>query len=173
MPLVPALCTQCGSKLEIDSSQEAAVCPYCHTPFVTEKAINNYNTTNVTNIENLHADVVNVTDEFSIENRIKAGNTFLNLGEYGKAGNVFHELSQDCPYDYRGWIGLIKVQSKMFTNFDVHRNELDEMIRLYEKAKIVSSIQETKDEFSQCDKYFEKCFDVLKNLKTETKKYPY
>ena len=38
MPLVPALCTQCGSKLEIDSSQEAAVCPYCHTPFVTEKA---------------------------------------------------------------------------------------------------------------------------------------
>lgn len=59
MPLVPALCTQCGSKLEIDSSQEAAVYPYCHTPFITEKAINNYNTTNITNIGHLHADVAN------------------------------------------------------------------------------------------------------------------
>lgn len=73
MPLVPALCTQCGSKLEIDSTQEAAICPFCKTPFVTENAINNYNTTNVTNIGNLHADVVNVSEDNSRENRVLSG----------------------------------------------------------------------------------------------------
>ena len=42
MTLVPAICTQCGSKLEVDPSREAAVCPYCKTPFITQKAINHY-----------------------------------------------------------------------------------------------------------------------------------
>ena len=43
MPLVPAKCTNCGANLTIDSTKDAAICEYCHTPFVTEKAINNYN----------------------------------------------------------------------------------------------------------------------------------
>ena len=60
LPLVPAECTQCGANLDVDSSQEAAVCPYCKTLFITEKAINNYNTTNITNIDTLNAEVVNV-----------------------------------------------------------------------------------------------------------------
>ena len=55
MSLVPAKCTQCGSNLTVEPSQEAAVCPFCNTPFVTEKAINNYNI-----INNIQADVVNV-----------------------------------------------------------------------------------------------------------------
>ena len=42
MPLVPAKCTSCGAILEIDSSKDAAICKFCGTPFVTEKAINNY-----------------------------------------------------------------------------------------------------------------------------------
>ena len=55
--LVPAVCTQCGAKLEVDPSQEAAVCKYCNTPFIVAKAINNYNVQNAT-IE--HADNVNI-----------------------------------------------------------------------------------------------------------------
>ncbi len=42
-PLVPAICTQCGARLEVDPSQEAAICKYCGTPFIVERAINNYN----------------------------------------------------------------------------------------------------------------------------------
>lgn len=41
--LVPAKCTSCGGKLDVDPSQQAAVCPYCGSAFVVEKAINNYN----------------------------------------------------------------------------------------------------------------------------------
>ncbi|MDR1640500.1 MAG: leucine-rich repeat domain-containing protein, partial [Clostridiales bacterium] len=42
MPLVPAICTQCGARLNVDSSSDAAICKYCGTPFVVEKAVNLY-----------------------------------------------------------------------------------------------------------------------------------
>ena len=43
MPLVPAKCTNCGASLQIDNTQQAAICPYCHSAYVVEQAINNYN----------------------------------------------------------------------------------------------------------------------------------
>ena len=46
MPLTKAQCTNCGGTLEIDSSKEAAVCPFCNTPYIVEKAINLYKTEN-------------------------------------------------------------------------------------------------------------------------------
>lgn len=52
--MVPAVCTQCGAALEVDPSQEAAVCGYCGTPFLVQKAINQYSITHAS-IE--HADV--------------------------------------------------------------------------------------------------------------------
>ena len=42
--MVPAICTQCGGKIEVDNSKDAAICPYCGTAFVVEKAINKYKT---------------------------------------------------------------------------------------------------------------------------------
>lgn len=53
MSLVPAICTQCGAQIEVDNVQEAGICKYCGTAFITEKVINNY-TANIT------AEVVNV-----------------------------------------------------------------------------------------------------------------
>lgn len=55
MPLVQAKCTNCGANLEIDNTKDAAICPYCGTAFIVEKAINNYNTTN-----QIHAGTVNI-----------------------------------------------------------------------------------------------------------------
>lgn len=43
MPLVLAKCTQCGAIVKVDKNQDAAVCEFCGTPFIIEKAINNYN----------------------------------------------------------------------------------------------------------------------------------
>ncbi len=50
--LVPALCPKCGGILQVEDSQEAAVCQYCSTPFIAEKAINNYITQQNTYIQN-------------------------------------------------------------------------------------------------------------------------
>ena len=48
MSFVKAQCTNCGAALDVEPSLEAAVCPYCHTAYIVQKAINNY-TTNITN----------------------------------------------------------------------------------------------------------------------------
>lgn len=53
----PAICTQCGGKVEVNISEEIAVCPYCGTSFIIEKAVNNYN---VKNARIDHADNVNI-----------------------------------------------------------------------------------------------------------------
>jgi len=41
--LVPAICPQCSGSIEVDPSQEKAVCKYCETSFFVQKAINIYN----------------------------------------------------------------------------------------------------------------------------------
>ena len=42
MAFKPAICTQCGGKLDVDDSKDAGICPYCGTAFVTEKVISQY-----------------------------------------------------------------------------------------------------------------------------------
>lgn len=39
MPLIPAKCPQFGATLNVDREKEAAICEYCGTPFIVEKAI--------------------------------------------------------------------------------------------------------------------------------------
>ena len=42
-------CISCGANIEVDENKEAGVCPFCNTPYVTEKVIKSTNTTNTTN----------------------------------------------------------------------------------------------------------------------------
>ena len=50
--LVSAKCTNCGSNIEVDKEKEAGICPQCGSAFIVEKAINNFITNNVYNINN-------------------------------------------------------------------------------------------------------------------------
>ncbi len=42
MAFVPGICPQCGGQLDVDNSKDAAICKFCGTPFVVEKAVNNF-----------------------------------------------------------------------------------------------------------------------------------
>ena len=55
MPLVECKCTNCGAVLKVDKDKDAAICEFCQTPFIVQKAINNYNT-----INNISDSVVNI-----------------------------------------------------------------------------------------------------------------
>jgi len=46
--IVPAICTQCGGKVEVDAQRENAICQYCGMQFVVDKAINTYNVQHAT-----------------------------------------------------------------------------------------------------------------------------
>lgn len=111
MPLVPAKCTQCGANLEVDPTKDAAICPACNTPFITEKAINNYNITNVTNIGTLQADVVNIVDGRTADNLYHSGQTHLKMGDWNRAIAAFNEMVDKYPADYRSYCGLIRAET--------------------------------------------------------------
>ncbi len=132
MPLVPARCPMCGGNIEVDPYLETAVCKYCDTKFVTEKAINNYYTN--FDIGTLYANEVKINDDSSRDNRVKSGETHIRFNNYDLAENTFREMTEKFPYDYRGWWGLIKVYTRNFTDFSIDRPELYKIKNLYDKA---------------------------------------
>jgi len=68
MPFVSAKCTNCGANLTVDSTRDAAICEFCGSAFVVEKAINNYSIKN-----DIKADVVNVYGSINSDFEIEAG----------------------------------------------------------------------------------------------------
>ncbi len=68
MPIVPAQCPNCAANLEVNSTQDAAICSHCGTPFIVEKAINNFQINN-----HITANVVNVYGSVNNDFEIVAG----------------------------------------------------------------------------------------------------
>ena len=65
MALLDAKCTNCGGVLKIEAEKEAAVCSYCGSAFVVQKAVQNFNTVN--NIYAQNVNVQNVGKDYQIE----------------------------------------------------------------------------------------------------------
>lgn len=103
MPLAQAKCTNCGANLEIDDTKDAAICPYCGTAFIVEKAINNYNTTN-----QIHADTVNIYGGNSADFVIRGG----VLEKYNGATTVVvvpNSVKTIGAYAFMNCIGITSV----------------------------------------------------------------
>ncbi|MDD5847630.1 MAG: leucine-rich repeat protein [Lachnospiraceae bacterium] len=69
MPLINAKCPNCGGTLQVDSGKDAAICPYCGSAFIVEKAINNYNVSYTVQ----HADVVNMYGSVNQDFDVRGG----------------------------------------------------------------------------------------------------
>ncbi|MBR6256435.1 MAG: hypothetical protein IKR23_03570 [Lachnospiraceae bacterium] len=106
MPMVKAQCTNCGGALEVDNSKDAAVCPFCNTPYIIEKAINQYNISNTYHIEN----AVFESDD-SEDKLLKRGTAQLEMKEYSDASKTFRKMTKMYPENYRGWMGLSLAES--------------------------------------------------------------
>lgn len=105
MPLVNAKCTNCGANLEVDSSKDAAICQYCGSAFIVEKAIKNYN---ITNHNNINAEVVNIYGGNSADFVIRAG----TLKKYNGASTVVvipNSVTSIGNYAFEGCSGLTSV----------------------------------------------------------------
>lgn len=109
MPIVPAKCTACGANLNVDSNKDAAVCNYCGSAFIIEKAINNYN-----NYNTINADKV-VVEGIQVETLLKNAETYIKLGDFGRAQTYYTEMTKHFPDDYRGWWGSVRYFTRDFT----------------------------------------------------------
>ena len=96
MPLVNAQCTNCGGFLEVESTKDAAICPHCGTPYIVEKAINNYSINNTNIIQNATISMKESADEL--------WNKALRLYEFGekeKADDILAVMLKEYIEDPR------------------------------------------------------------------------
>lgn len=76
MSLQKAECTNCGATITVDPENTTAICPFCNSSYIVEKAIENYNvsvTNNVTN--NIYAEnvIISVDKDSKSEAVVKSG----------------------------------------------------------------------------------------------------
>ncbi|MBR7007079.1 MAG: hypothetical protein IKH90_00380 [Ruminococcus sp.] len=157
MPLVNAKCTNCGGTLTVDSTKDAAVCDFCGSPYIVEKAIQNYN---YYITQNIKADNVNVTakGEAEKERLLHNAETNVKFKEYNKAFDLYKQVSEDYPDDYRGWYGMSSTISNGFTKIVRDKSKCKELHDYMEKSLICCDQNDNPDIKGQWDEYlsFEK-----------------
>lgn len=91
MPFVQAKCPNCGGVLAVDQSHDAALCQYCNTPFIVEKAINNFN---VTVSGNLSVENANITVSVgpSVDSLLTRANDFYDTRDFRKAFEYYDRV---------------------------------------------------------------------------------
>ena len=104
MALVAAKCPQCGANLNVDETKDACVCEYCGTPFITEKAINNYNVS-VTNQNNFDGATINVSkQEQNNDNLMELAELAYKSGKRDEALQYIDKiLAVDISY-LKAWV---------------------------------------------------------------------
>ncbi len=111
MALVPAKCTQCGGNIEVDDTHEAGICQHCGTPFITEKAINNYNTTIINN--NIFSGAnVTITNAVDAKTAIDIAIIALKSRDYSKADEHLSMIKNNIP-------NSSEIISKIFADADI------------------------------------------------------
>ena len=108
--LVPAKCTSCNASLDVDPSKDAALCPYCGTPFIVEKAIQQFITTHKT-VNNIQTAIIQ--NGFSEEKYVENGIMQIKLERYQDALNTFEKMSQDYPNNWKSWFGISVIDNIM------------------------------------------------------------
>ena len=98
MGLVNAKCTNCGGILQVDDSKEAAICPFCESAYIVEKAINNYNINITNNVNfnnatiNINGAVVHVNENVDIDGLVQRGKECLKYHQFEECEKCFKKV---------------------------------------------------------------------------------
>lgn len=106
MGLVAAKCTQCGANVKVDDTKEAGICEFCGTAFITEKAINNYNTY-ITNNNNFAGANINVIGG-DIDNYLKLANNAIEAENGQEALSYANKALEIKADSCEAWIAKMK-----------------------------------------------------------------
>lgn len=138
---MPAItCDACGgNSLTMTDDGQFSVCDFCGTKHTLERI-----RAKVQEIKG----VVEVTKgEAEKERLFKNAETFLSLNEQDKACNIYHQITEDYPDDYRGWFllaGIVRDELyDLLSTFPCQKREItlkDAESTIYEGRKVASSI---------------------------------
>ena len=154
MSLVAAKCTECGASIEVDNTKGTGICEHCGTAFITEKVINNYNTTNVNyNTQNV-TKVIHGREKTEAQEYVRNAGAFMKLGDYTQAREQLNLAVKADPSDWRVWFAMVKLSTKDFT--DVSDNAHNDYCAYLKKAKTVVSPEESPELEKLCAEYEQK-----------------
>lgn len=148
MALVAAKCPQCGANINVDATKDAGICEYCGTAFITEKAINNYNTY-ITNNNNFSGANINVTGgDYNnyialAQNAIKT----LNEEEAIKYVNKALELKIDLPI---AWVTRMEVAAMGASGDDLKIDEINSYADNAIKYASEDEKEKVQEEINKC-----------------------
>ena len=117
---VPAICTNCGASLNVDSSQTAAVCPYCNSAYVVEKAIQEYRI-NLSGNVIANGATININGK-NIANLLERANQYGKSGDFDKAMDYFNEVLDSDVNSQDALKGIQKI--KNILNNYVYQSEM-------------------------------------------------
>lgn len=116
MKLVSAKCPICGGTLQVDSEKDAAICEFCKSPFIVEKAIQNYNTTIVNN-NTFNGATINVVNQGEDAKKLLDVAISANsAGDHNKAVQLCDRVLINEPNNYTAL--FIKSLSSSFNSVD-------------------------------------------------------
>lgn len=172
MPLVPAKCPECGGNVVVDNEKEAWVCDFCKTPFVVDKAINNFNTiNNITNNNEIKADVVNVYESKNNDFVIKAGVLEQYVGEsidiiipdnvVKIANNAFRKCNEIRSIKINGGIKNIgSVTEKFFSNGICINEKIPDDVKIFSDCKMLEKVELSEGVEKIGDGIFSGCYSL-------------
>lgn len=107
--IVPAICTNCGASLNVDSSQTAAVCPFCNSAYIVEKAIQEYRI-NVSGNVMVNGASININGK-NIDNLLERANQYGRDGDFDKALDYFNEVLDSDVNSEKAILGIRKIKN--------------------------------------------------------------
>ncbi|MDO4848133.1 MAG: hypothetical protein Q3968_08415 [Clostridiaceae bacterium] len=131
-------CKNCGQSISIDAQSGVAVCEFCGSVYTDE------NSSVSTKVENASA-------------------LLTKLNEPEKAKRLFEQISEECPGDCRGWLGIARVITADFSAEKLSLNQFREAQMNIDKAISVSDDETSESIKSQWLKYCSEINDDIKS----------
>ncbi len=122
MPVVQAKCPNCGGFLAVDNTKDAAVCQFCNTPFIVEKAINNYNIT-INGPVNVEQAKISVEGAPSVTSLMICAHGFVLSKDYEKAIEYYNRILDIDPLNNEAKEGIANITVPKQNNLIVERKK--------------------------------------------------
>ena len=144
--LTQAKCTNCGAALNVDPEKEAAICPYCNSTYIVEKAINNYHISTV-KAENVY--VFN-DDTVNVEQLYKNADALLAAQQYDRACAAYSDISLTRFNEARCHEGFLKAATHQFQLGNHNKINFDEIVLEANALKSISPSSKILKEAEAC-----------------------
>ena len=163
-----AICSGCGARISVDGFGKCGCCGLIYSS--VDKIVEEYNRAYMVDMD----DLLKGVDVDPNENRATAGDVYIKLGEYDSALEHFDRLSRECPYDCRVWWGLVRVNTRSFTEKEMSRFRLAEIDAIYARAYTTANDEKRAEMAKEYHPYYNEVRawqdDLTNNIDKKIKK---